>query len=141
MFVKYPAISIMFLATNSIHATCGLVPCARKEVPVLNRAAEAGVMWGMPFRQLPERPYLFYEEYHTVGEDVFKGPFCTRSFSTAACLCAETQKFILGRRCIVSSKHRPYRSASSDFDTTLIKQYPTAVFTLPDDVTVFRPRP
>lgn len=121
-----------------IHATYGLIPHVHeKEVPVLNRAAEAGVMWGMPFDNY-QGDLIFLREGDTIrlGEDAFKILFTPGHSPGSIAFYCEAQKFILGGDVLFRRSIGRTDLPGGDFDT-LINSIRQQLFTLPDDVTVY----
>ena len=121
-----------------VFTTYSLVPhIHEKELPVLERAAEAGIRWGMPFDNY-KGELIFLREGDTIrlGNDELKVLFAPgHSPGHIAFYCA-AQHFVIGGDVLFHRSIGRTDLPGGDYDT-LIESIRSVFFNLPDDTTVY----
>lgn len=121
-----------------VHETWGLLPhIHEKEKPVLERAAEASLKWGLPFDNYTgEVVYVREGDKIKIGEDELEVLFTPGHSPGSISFYYEPGKWIIGGDVLFNGSIGRTDLPGGDFDT-LFNTIQTKFFTLPDDTKVW----
>ncbi|MBS1917617.1 MAG: MBL fold metallo-hydrolase [Bacteroidetes bacterium] len=121
-----------------IHDEYGLtLHIHEKEKPVLDRAADAGLAWNMPFENYRgELIFLKEGDVVRIGDDELNVLFTPGHSPGSICFYCRKQHFVIGGDVLFRMSIGRTDLPGGDFDT-LINSIHTKLFTLPDNVVVY----
>ena len=121
-----------------VHDTWGLRPHIHtREKPVLERAAEAGQKWGLPFDNYTgEVIYVEEKEKIRLGEDEMEVIFSPGHSPGSISFYYEPGRWVIGGDVLFNGSIGRTDLPGGDFDT-LFNTIQTKFFTLPDDTKIY----